>query len=96
MLSRLCVKMASVVSMLLAIPAFAQFNNNGNNNNGNNNQGFAGILIDSEGIIETRVLRSGSSALLKRQQEQYVHDNLPEDLVIESPERVLSLRSVEA
>ncbi|MCA8997959.1 MAG: DUF1598 domain-containing protein, partial [Planctomycetaceae bacterium] len=49
-----------------------------------------------EGIIETRVLRSGSSALLKRQQEQYVHDNLPEDLVIESPERVLSLRSVEA
>lgn len=83
---------------LLLMPAsgslFAQFNNNNNNNN--NNRNFGGIIIDSDGVVATRVVRPEANSALKKKQAEFAQNNLPPEVIESTPSRALSLKTLEA
>ena len=75
---------------LPATTAFAQFGGGGGNNNGG-----GGILIDAEGVVTAAPDTRISPALLRRQQEAFVNDNLPAELQEFTEHRVVSLAAIE-
>jgi hypothetical protein len=60
-----------------------------------NNNGFGGILIDADGVVTPAPPSDLSPALLRRQREAFINDNLPVELQEFSEHRVISLAAVE-
>ncbi|HWL08370.1 MAG TPA: DUF1598 domain-containing protein [Planctomicrobium sp.] len=62
--------------------------------NNNNFPGSSGILINAEGVIELRQVSPATGAAWKKQAERFAGENLPPEIVVTTPQRVLSLKNL--
>ncbi len=81
------IALSLAVTLLLPAVCLAQ-GNNGNNGNGNN-QG--GIRIDASGIVSMIAPAKESAAAIKKRQQSYLKEKLPEALAVPSELRRVSL-----
>lgn len=61
-----------------------------------NNNNVGGIEINAEGVIRSTAQPRRPSAALQRKQAELASETLPADIVVNSPNRTLSLRQLEA
>jgi len=100
-----------LAALLVAPPVQAQFGGGGfggggfggggfgGGGQGNNNGGLGGvggILIDSAGVVALKKERPVSGAALKKQLAKFAQDQLSAEVVVETPERILSLKNLES
>lgn len=57
--------------------------------------GVGGIVIDADGIVQLRQVRSLPPATLKKQITRFAQEKLPAGVVVETAERTLSLKNLE-
>lgn len=57
--------------------------------------GVGGILIDPQGIVSLKKERPIPAAALKKQLNQFAQSKLPANVIVETPERILSLKNLE-
>lgn len=58
--------------------------------------GVGGVLIDPQGMVSLKQERPVSPAALKKQLNQFAQNKLPAGMIVETPDRVLSLKNLEA
>lgn len=64
------------------------------NGNNNNLPGTSGILINADGVIDLHNVSPLSPGTFKKQLERFAEENLPPELIVATPERVLSLKNL--
>lgn len=81
-----------VLALVVGFVARAEAQNNGNNGNNGN---VGGIRIDAAGIVSTIAGPPEAAALVRKRQQAFLKENLPEGLAVPSELRRVSLRQLD-